>query len=103
MNDLQHLLDSLTPDVYEALKRAVELGKWPTGERLSASQRELCLQAVIYFDARHKPEHERVGYIQREDHDHCGSSGDAQHDHAGNRWTDEQLLVLRDLTQKTRH
>lgn len=98
--DLQTLLDNITPDIYTALKRAVELGKWPNGVRLSAEQRETCLQAVIWYDARHKPEHERVGFIQRDEHEHCGSEGDQQHDHHGNRWSDEQLLVFRDMIQQ---
>ena len=34
--DLQVLLNNITPTVYEALKRAVELGKWTDGTRLSA-------------------------------------------------------------------
>ena len=96
--DLQDLLDNITPDVYEALKRAVELGKWPNGVRLTAEQRETCLQAVIYYDGRFKPTNERVGYIQPKEHEHCGSEGDKQHDHSGNQWNDEQLLVFRDMT-----
>jgi uncharacterized protein YeaC (DUF1315 family) len=104
--DLQALLDNITPDVYEALKRAVELGKWPNGVRLTSEQRETCLQAVIYYDGRCKPEQERVGFIhpkeehgQPKEHEHCGSDGDKEHDHAGNRWDDEQLLVFRDMVQ----
>lgn len=102
--DLQTLLDNITADVYEALKRAVELGKWPNGVRLTAEQRATCLQAVIYYDGRYKSEQERVGFIhpkeehgQPREHEHCGSDGDKQHDHAGNRWDDEQLLVFRDM------
>lgn len=103
--DLGAILDTLTPDIYDALKRAVELGKWPNGTRLSSEQRELCLQAVIYYDSRHKPEQERVGYIQRETHEHCSSDGDKQHDHTGNRWDEEQLLVFSDMLARdsTRH
>jgi hypothetical protein len=103
--DLQALLNNITPTVYEALKRAVELGKWADGTRLSAAQRETCLQAVIYYDGRNKPEHERVGYIQPQEHEHCGSEGDKAHDHKHNRWDEEQLLVFRHLTEQnqTRH
>jgi hypothetical protein len=105
MPDLQSLLENLTPAIYEALKRAVELGKWPNGARLSDAQRELCLEAVIVYDSRHKPEEERVGFIHRDDHEHCGSDGDTAHDHSGNRWNEEQLLVFRDMqsTHPTRH
>ena len=105
-HDLYGLLDSLTPEVYIALKTAVEIGKWPNGERLSQHQRELCLQAVIYYDCRHHPEQDRIGFIERETHDHCGSKGDAEHDHRDNQWDEAQLLVLRDLLDvqtKTRH
>ncbi|MFT5037753.1 MAG: hypothetical protein ACI94L_000314, partial [Flavobacteriaceae bacterium] len=27
--DLRQLLSSITPEVYESLRRAVEVGKWP--------------------------------------------------------------------------
>ncbi len=99
--ELAELLGTLTPEIYTSLKRAVELGKWPNGIRLTRQQRELCLQAVIYYDGRNKPEHQRVGHIPREEHTHCGSEGDAQHDHSGNRWDEEQILVLRDMLHHT--
>ena len=74
--DYRQLIETMTPEVYDSLKRAVELGKWPNGERLSAEQRTLCLEAVIAYDHRHKPEDERVGFVHTQKHDHCGGSGD---------------------------
>jgi uncharacterized protein YeaC (DUF1315 family) len=59
----QELLASMTPEIHQSLKTAVELGKWPNGERLSAEQVELCLQAVIAYDQRNLPQTERVAYI----------------------------------------
>ncbi|GIX29540.1 MAG: hypothetical protein KatS3mg124_0012 [Porticoccaceae bacterium] len=53
----------LPEEVYEGLVRAVELGKWPDGTRLTAEQRALCLQAVIAYDHRHKPPEARIGYL----------------------------------------
>lgn len=61
--DLHKLLSALTPQIYANLCRAVELGRWPDGKRLTAGQRALCLQAVIAYDAEHKPESARVGYL----------------------------------------
>lgn len=61
----QELLAGMTPEIHQNLKTAVELGKWPNGERLSAEQVELCLQAVIAYDERNLPETERTGYIDR--------------------------------------
>ncbi len=61
------LLAGMTPDIHQSLKLAVELGKWPSGERLTQEQVELCLQAVIAWDINNLPESERVAYIDRAD------------------------------------
>lgn len=61
----QELLAAMTPEIHQSLKTAVELGKWPNGDRLSAEQVDLCLQAVIAYDERNLPETERVAYIDR--------------------------------------
>jgi uncharacterized protein len=63
--NLQHLIEHITPEIHRNLKRAVEIGKWPDGRALTAEQRELSLQAVIAYEAKHLAEHERVGYIDR--------------------------------------
>ncbi len=59
----QELLDSLTPDIYENLKRAIELGKFPDGRVLNQEQRELCMQAVIAYEDKHMSAEERTGYV----------------------------------------
>ncbi|WP_246480597.1 YeaC family protein [Motiliproteus sediminis] len=65
MMTFEQLLEVMTPEVHAAMKTAVELGKWPDGRRLSSEEREACLQAVIAYDAKHLPEEQRVGYIDR--------------------------------------
>lgn len=100
-HDLHDVLQNITPDVYASLKRAVELGRWQNGTRLTDPQRELCLQAVIYYDARQKPEYERVGFIARENHTHCGSEGDENHDNDKNRWNTELLLAFKSQSSNT--
>ncbi|MCL4145756.1 UNVERIFIED_CONTAM: hypothetical protein GTU68_057744 [Idotea baltica] len=61
--DFQELIEAITPDIYNKLKSAVELGKWPDGTQLTPMQKENTLQAIIAYDAHHKAEDERVGYI----------------------------------------
>ncbi len=83
----QQLLDSITPAVYENLKRAVEIGKWPDGRALTAEQRELSMQAVIAYEQKHLAEHERTGYIDRgskQEGEVCGD--DHQHDEQPLKW-----------------
>ena len=60
--DLPQLLESITPQIYESLKRAVELGKWPDGRALTDEQKALCMQAIIAYDQR-KPAEQRTGYV----------------------------------------
>jgi uncharacterized protein YeaC (DUF1315 family) len=62
----EELIERLDPTVYKNLRKAIELGKWPDGRAISKEQRAICLEAVIYYEARHNiPEHERTGYIDR--------------------------------------
>jgi hypothetical protein len=60
--DLKKLLDSITPEVYERLKQAVEIGKWPDGRVLTDGQKALSLQAVIAYEES-KPAEQRTGYV----------------------------------------
>ncbi len=61
----EELLAAITPEIHANLKRAIELGRWENGDRLSPEQVELCLQAVIAYDEIHKSEEERIGYLDR--------------------------------------
>lgn len=73
MNSLAELLDNITPDIYQNLKRSVELGKWPNGDKLTVEQKQLCLQAMIAYEQKNLPEQQRTGYIETKKHTHCGS------------------------------
>lgn len=70
----EELIERLDPTVYQNLRRAIELGKWPDGRKVSDEQRRICLEAVIHYEKTHNiPEAERVGYIERQS---CGSGDD---------------------------
>lgn len=67
------MIDSMSSDVWQNLRQAVETGRWPDGRRLTDEQRELSLQAVIAWEIKHGiPEHERTGYLERK----CASQQD---------------------------
>ncbi|HEY0209643.1 YeaC family protein [Acerihabitans sp.] len=61
--DVDALLANLTPEIYQRLKTAVELGKWPDGVPLTGEQKDNCLQMVMLWQARHnhQPEHMSIG------------------------------------------
>jgi uncharacterized protein YeaC (DUF1315 family) len=62
---LEELIASITPETYRNLRRAVELGKWVDGARLSREQLENCVQTIIAYDTKNLPAGDRVGYIDR--------------------------------------
>ncbi len=41
----------MTPEVYNNLKTAVELGKWPNGDLLNEEQKENSLQLVMAYQS----------------------------------------------------
>lgn len=61
--DYRQVIETMTPAVYESLKRAVEIGKWPDGRTLTPGQRSEALQAVIAWGKMHLSAPEQVGYI----------------------------------------
>jgi uncharacterized protein YeaC (DUF1315 family) len=63
--DYRQVIEAMTPEVYQRLKNAVELGRWPDGRRLTEQQREQSLQAVIAWGERHLPASQRVGYVDK--------------------------------------
>ena len=63
--DYQQLIDTMSPEVYRNLRRALELGRWPDGRVLSSEQREHTMQAVIAWGEKHLPAEERIGHIDR--------------------------------------
>ena len=46
------LVNSMTADVYERLRSAVETGKWPDGPPLSDDQKASSMQAVLLYQAK---------------------------------------------------
>lgn len=73
MSDMtfDRMINQMTPAIYESLKQAVALRKWPDGRFLTAEQTELSLEAVIRYEIENNvPEESRVGYLE---HRTCGA------------------------------
>ncbi|MCP8466621.1 DUF1315 family protein [Pseudomonas sp. ZM23] len=63
MSSFAEMIENITPEIYERLKLAVEIGKWPDGRKLSQEQKELSLQAMIAWEMENLPEDQRTGYM----------------------------------------
>ena len=63
MSSFAEMIENITPEIYQSLKLAVEIGKWSDGRKLTAEQRELSLQAMIAWEIQNLPEDQRTGYM----------------------------------------
>ncbi|MCK0153908.1 YeaC family protein [Alcanivorax sp. S6407] len=61
----EDLIATMTPEICDNMRRAVELGKWPDGRVLTKEQRETCMQAVLAWEAKNLPEEQRTGYMEQ--------------------------------------
>ncbi|MGR7260103.1 YeaC family protein [Klebsiella aerogenes] len=50
--DIEKIIASMTPELYQRLATAVELGKWPDGVALTPEQKENSMQLVMLWQAR---------------------------------------------------
>ncbi len=64
MNSSNNAPPTVTPYVYDQFRKAVELGKWPNGARLTKQQLETCMQAIIRFEVEHVSPEDRTGYVE---------------------------------------
>lgn len=60
---INDLVKNVTPEIYQNLKTAVELGKWPDGAALSDEQKDNSLQLVMAYQSKvlNSTEHFTVG------------------------------------------
>ncbi len=63
MMNLDEMLATMTPEVYQRLMTAVETGKWPDGVALTPEQKENSMQLVMLWQTRHnsEPQHMTIG------------------------------------------
>jgi uncharacterized protein YeaC (DUF1315 family) len=61
--NIDQLIDAITPEIYQSLRSAVEVGKWESGQLLSDAQKEHCLQAIIAYEHRYVPVNQRTGFM----------------------------------------
>lgn len=62
-SELNAIVEAMTPDIYQRLATAVEIGKWPDGVALTEEQKEHCMQLVMLWQAQHnhQPQHMSIG------------------------------------------
>ncbi len=78
MSDMtfEKMINQMTPAIYQSLKQAVELRKWPDGRYLTAEQTELCMEAVMRYEVENNvPDENRVGYLEQRT---CGAGASGE-------------------------
>jgi len=74
MDSVNTLFSYINESLYHELKKAIELGRWSSGNLLTHSQKEIALQATIHYESRHLPENQHTAYIYKPEHEACESS-----------------------------
>lgn len=60
--DFTSMIDGMSREQWAGMRKAIETGRWPDGRTLTGEQRQLCLQAVIAWEARNDvPPEQRTG------------------------------------------
>ncbi|SUD90444.1 YeaC family protein [Psychrobacter phenylpyruvicus] len=80
----EDVLAAMTPELVASFRTAIEIGKWPDGNKLTTEQRETCMQAVMIWEHENLPPQERVGYIHKpvkKDGTVVGEECDVEHEH----------------------
>lgn len=65
---------TLSPDIIDKLRTAVEIGKWENGTLLTQEQSQISMQAVLLWEHAHLPKAKQTGYIdmgKKTHEDHC--------------------------------
>ena len=66
MNTLEQLVAKMTAEQYQQVKTAIELGKWPDGNRLTEEHKDMLYQAIIAYEVKHDiAEEQRTGFLDR--------------------------------------
>ncbi|WP_434353818.1 DUF1315 family protein [Psychrobacter sp. HD31] len=82
--DKQVILESLTPEIVEKFRTAIEIGKWADGRKLTSEQLQTCMQAVMVWEHEHLAVEERTGFINKpvkKDGTVVGEACDVEHEH----------------------
>lgn len=58
--ELKQLINAMTPEVYQRMATAVEIGKWPDGTALTEEQRDSAMQALMIYQSRHNTNAEHM-------------------------------------------
>ena len=62
--NIEDLIASMTPMIYNNMKEALELGRWGDGREVASEQKEYSLEALIRYEHLHNiPQEQRVGYV----------------------------------------
>ena len=76
--DINDFVGRLGHAEYAALKRAVELGKWPDGRVLETGDRELLMRTMIAWETKNLPPDQQTGYMEQADCPSTPLSGETQ-------------------------
>jgi hypothetical protein len=63
-DDFNRAIKQLSPEIYQNMKTAIEVGKWPDGRIATPEQKEHAMRAVIAYERMHNVDpSQRIGFV----------------------------------------
>ena len=66
MSEFIEKSQQLSPHIIERFRLALAQGRWPDGQTVTDSQKDILIQAIIVYDAAHKADGQRIGELEGE-------------------------------------
>ena len=63
--DFNTIVSTMTPEIRDNFSRAIEIGRWADGSKLTDEQRATCMRAVIAWDASYAEETDEPFKVQK--------------------------------------
>ena len=70
---LEELVSKMDAQMYQVIKKAIELGKWPNGDLLDLELKKMCMQAMLVYEHQNHDDSEKTGFLS----DQCQSKKEA--------------------------
>ncbi len=76
MDAFKETIQAMNEETYLALRKGVEIGKWPNGMALTQAQRETSMRAVLAYEAFHQVSaDQQTGFVDTASSDCHDSEG----------------------------
>lgn|GEM_PF-789682 len=91
--DYSQTVSSLSPEMINKLKTAIELGRWENGDKLTSEQVESAMQAVMLWEAKHRGNREGEPFVVGSKGELYTGKGESHKLASSSKFDDQKVIV----------